>query len=267
MEDRHVVLDLVWVGNDAAYSQAVADLVRRGVRLVVPAGTSASLAAKRDPAGIPIVFVTVGDPVGIGLVESLAHPGGNATGFSDILLDLSSKYVDLATELARPDTTIHYLWYTNWANGSARFQATQRAAAFSGVELRARGIAEISELADALAGSKEGGARTILVQPSPFTFRHRAEIIGSALERGLATIFGWPIAGSEGAVVAYGPDYTYMYRRAAIYVDRILKGEKPADLPVEQPARLDLVINLKTAKALDLTVPLSLLGRADEVIE
>ena len=140
VENRHITIDIVWVSNEFEFSQAVSDLVQRGAKLLVTAGSSASAAAKRHTSTIPIVFVPVGNPVGIGLVESLSHPGGNATGFSDVLADLSGKYVQLATELGKPQAAIYYLWHTEWTDGQHRFQATERAAQSSGVELRSRGI-------------------------------------------------------------------------------------------------------------------------------
>jgi putative tryptophan/tyrosine transport system substrate-binding protein len=216
---------------------------------------------------IPIVFISVGNPIAMGLVESLSHPGGNATGFSDILADIGAKLVELAISVSNPQATIDYLWHTAWPDGQNRFRATEQAAQSLGVKLRALGIADVGEIKDALAAMKQNGTRTVIVQPSPFTYQQREIIINSAMGHGLATIFAFPIAGRNGALIAYGPDYIHMNRRAPFYVDRILKGTKPADLPVEQPAKIDLIINLKSAKALGLEVPLPLLIRADELVE
>jgi putative ABC transport system substrate-binding protein len=268
VENRHVVIEVLWVNHDSEYPQAASQLVQRGARLLVPCGTSASLAAKRQaPPSLPILFISVGNPVGIGLVESLSRPGGNATGFSDVLADLSGKLLAFATQLGKPHATVHYLWYTGWADGQHRFQATERAAQAAGVKLRSRGIGDVAEVNDALATMKKAGAVTLIVQPSPFTYRQRARLIESATGHGLATIFAFPPAAREGALVAYGPDYADLYRRAGSAVERLLKGTKPADLPVEEPIKFVLVINLKTAKVLGLTIPQSLLLQADEVIE
>jgi putative ABC transport system substrate-binding protein len=267
IENQHVVLDLVWINNEPEIPQAVTELMQRGAKLLIPCGTSASVAAQRQVSTIPILFINVGNPIGVGLVESLPHPGGNVTGFSDMHADLSGKYVQLASELDRTQATVNYLWYTGWADGQYRLQATERAAQSLGVKLRSRGIGDISEASDAMVAMKADGAATVIIQSSPFTFRHRSRIIDSAIHQGLATIYAFPPAAKDGALIAYGPDYIDLYRRAASYVERILKGTKPADLPVEQPTKFELVINLKTAKALGLNVPNTLIGRADEVIE
>jgi putative ABC transport system substrate-binding protein len=216
----------------------------------------------------PILFINVGNPIGVGLVESLAHPGGQVTGFSDMHADLSGKYVQFATELGEPKSAINYLWYTEWADGQNRLQATQQATQTLDVKLRPRGIADIAELDDAMTALKDGGAKTVIIQSSPFMYRNRARVINSAMDHGLATIHAFPPAGRDGALVAYGPDYADMYRRAASYLQRIIiQGTKPADLPVEQPTKFELVLNLKTAKALSITVPATLLVAATEVIE
>jgi putative ABC transport system substrate-binding protein len=267
IENRNVVLDVVWIASEPEAAQAADELMRRGARLLVPAGTVASLAAKRHTATVPIMFISVGNPVGIGLVESLSRPGGNATGFSDVLLDLSGKLVQFAKELARPRETIHYLWHTGWADGQRRFQATEVAAQAADVKIRAYGISEIGELGNAMAAMKKAGATKLIVQPSPFTYRQRERIIDAASKQGIATIFAFPPAAREGAIIAYGPDYGDLYRRSAAYVDRILKGTSPADLPVEQPTKFELVINARAAKALGLSLPQSLLVQATEIIQ
>jgi putative ABC transport system substrate-binding protein len=268
VEGRDVALDVVWISSEPDASQAVNGLIQRGAKLLIPAGSTASVAVKRQTSTIPILFVSVGNPVRMGLVESLSRPNSNATGFADVLSDLSGKYVELARELTKPHTTIDYLWHTGWPDGQPRRLATERAAESLGIKLRSRGIGDADEVGDVLAGIKKNGAVTLIVQPSPFTYRNRDRLIKSAMNHRLATIFAFPPAAREGALIAYGPDYTDLYRRAASYVERIiLKGTNPADLPVQEPTKFELVINLKTAKALGLTIPPSLLGRVDQIIE
>ena len=267
VEDRDIVLDVVWISNEPEIPQAVSGLVERGAELLIPVGTSASTVVKRQVTKIPVLFINVGNPVGIGLVESLSRPGGNITGFSDMLADLSGKYVELARELGEPQATVNYLWYTEWADGKNRFQYSEQTAKSLGVELRSRGISDIAEASDVIARMKASGAATVIIQPSPFTYRHRISLINTAMKHGLATIFGFPAAGRDGALIAYGPDYLDTYRRTPSYIARILNGAKPAELAVQQPTKFEFIINLKTAKALSLTIPPSLLIRADEVIE
>ena len=267
IEDRDIVLDIVWTsGSDADTDKAVVELMGRGAEVLVPTGSTASVAARRHTSTIPIVFISVGNPVAMGLVENLAHPGGNATGFSDVYSELSAKLVELGTTVNKQDT-IYYLWHTAWPDGKNRFQTTEQAAQSAGVKLRAIGIAESAEIDQAVTTLKTDGATMIIVQPSPFTYRQRARIIESASHISVATIFGFPAAARDGALISYGPDYLTMNQRAPLYVKLIVKGTKPADLPVELPTKISLLVNLKTAKALGLKVPLQLLIRADELIE
>ena len=265
IQDRDIVLDVVWVGDDPEH--AVSEELQRGAELLITCGSSVAVAAKRQTSTIPIVFLHVGDPMAMRLIESLSRPGHNATGFSDILAELSGKLVDVARELIKPHRTIHYLWHTAWPDGQNRYRATEQAVRAAGMELQSSGIAEMSELDAAVAAIKMSGSPAFIVQPSPFTYAHRGVIIASAQKNGMGTIFAFPAAAREGALVAYGPDYVHMYRRAPFYVDRILKGAKPPDLPVEGPSRVELLVNLQAAKALGIEVPLSLLVRPDELIE
>jgi len=265
-ENRDFVLDIVWIGSEAEIPQAVSQLMRRGAKLLIPVGTSASTVVKRHVATDPIVFINVGNPVGIGLVDSLSRPGHNVTGFSDMLADLSGKFVELVIQLGEPRPTINYLWYTEWADGQYRFEVSERTAQSNGVKFRPRGIRDIAEANDAVAAMKAEGATTVIVQTSPFTYRHRVQLINVAMSYGIGTVSGFATAASDGALIAYGPNYFDMYRRAASYIERILKGANPADLPVQQPTKFDFIVNLKTAKTLGVTVPNSMLVRADEVI-
>jgi putative ABC transport system substrate-binding protein len=268
VENRDVVLDIEWISSEPEASQAVDSLIQRGAKLLIPVGSTASVAAKRRTSTIPILFISVGNPVGMGLVKNLSHPNSNATGFSDVLGTLSGKYLELARELTKSNEIVDYLWHTGWPDGQPRLQATEQAAQSLGVRLRSRGIGDADDVNAVLASIKKGGAVTLVIQPSPFTYRLRTRLIDAAVNYGLATIVAWPPMAREGALIAFGPDYTDMYRRAAYYVDRIIiKGTKPGDLPIEQPTKFEFALNLKTAKALGLTIPPSLLQRADQVIE
>jgi ABC-type uncharacterized transport system substrate-binding protein len=266
IDGRDVVLDVEWISDNP--DQAVVDVLQRGAELLVPSGSTASVAANRLAGKTPILFISVGNPTGMGLVDKLSHPGRNATGFSDVLADLSAKLVELALDFSKPRATaVDYLWYTAWPDGHNRHYATAEAAETFGVKLRSGGIADLAEMDSVIAGMKGNGAKILIVQPSPFTFLQRKTIIDAAMKQGLPTIFAFPAAAAEGALIGYGPDYLHMYRKAPIYVNLLLKGAKPADLPVEQPTKVQMLVNLKTAKVLGLEVPPSFLIRADGLIE
>jgi putative ABC transport system substrate-binding protein len=266
IENRDVVLDIVWTTNEPEIPEAVNGLLQRGAKLLVPSGTSSSVIAKHQVSTIPIIFIAVGNPIGVGLVESLRRPNGNATGFSDMYADLGGKFVQFASELGKPRETLNYLWYTGWEDGRYRLQVTEQAAQSFGVELRSRGIGDIAEANDVMAELKADGAVVLIIEAGPFTLRHRRELLDIAMNHRLATIQALPAA-NDGALIAFGPDLVDLHRRAGSYVERVLKGTKPADLPVQQPTKFRLVINAKTARALGLTVPSTLLVAADEVIE
>jgi len=156
VEDQDIVLDMVWSGSDP--DQAVSELLQRGAQILVPAGSSAAVAAQRQAPTLPIVFISVGNPVAMGLVENLSRPGRNATGFSDILGDLGVKLVDLARELRGPDATVDYLWHTKWPDGESRYRATEQAAQSAGINLRSRGIIDLGEIDVAIAEVKNSAA-------------------------------------------------------------------------------------------------------------
>ena len=265
VEGRDAILDVIW--SNGRPGEAVSEALKRGAGMLIPCGSSASVEAKRQTSTIPIIFLSVGDPIAMGLVESFAHPGRNATGFSDNLNDLSGKLVELAKDMSVERRIVEYFWFTAWPDGQNRYDATEQAVRAAGMTLRSRGISDIAQLDGAFVAIKEAGARTVVVQPSPFTYGQRGAIIASAAKNGLGTIFAFPVAAREGSLIAYGPDYLHMYRRAPLYVERLLKGIKPADLPVEQPSKVELLVNTKTAKALGIELPLPLLIRADELIE
>ena len=216
---------------------------------------------------VPIVFVNVTDPVGAGLVESLAHPGGNATGFTLFEYSTSGKWLELLKQIAPHVTRAAVLRDHTSPSGLGQFAAIQSAAPPLGVELNPIGVrnaAEIERGITALTRSPNGG---LIVTVGTFAFVHREPIITLAARHRLPAVYGYRSLVTGGGLISYGTDTINSYRRAATYVDRILKGEKPADLPVQAPTKYDLVINLKTAKALGIEVPASVLARADEVIE
>jgi putative ABC transport system substrate-binding protein len=267
VENQDVALEVVWTTSELDISAAVVRFMQRGAKILIPVGTTASMAVKRQAPTTVMLFISVGNPLGIGLVPSLSRPGANTTGFGDVLADLSGKYVQFATEVSKPQDAVYYLWHAGWADGHHRFQATERAAHSRNVRLRSRSVTDIAEVDDAMAALKAAGASVVVVQPSPFTYLQRNRITESARSHGLVTIFAFRPAASDGAMITYGPDYADLYRRAATYLQKILRGTNPGDLPVEQPTKFELVINLKTARAMGIAIPASLLVQADHLIE
>jgi putative ABC transport system substrate-binding protein len=235
--------------------------------LVAATGTTTVAPLLQATRTVPIVFVVVIDPVGAGFVASLARPGGNATGFTMLEYGQSGKWLELLKEIAPRMTRAAVLRDPAIASGIGQFGAVQAVAPSLGVELTpvdVRDALEIEHTVTSFARSSNGG---VIVTPSPSATRHRDLIITLAARHRLPAVYAWRFFVTAGGLISYGPDSIDQYRRAASYVDRILKGEKPADLPVQAPTKYELAINLKTAKALGLTVPDSLLARADEVIE
>ena len=268
LEGRNIRIDARWSGgDDAKMRKAAAELVALAPGIILATGSASMGPLMQISGAVPIVFVIVPDPVGAGYVNSLARPGGNATGFSNFEFSFGGKWLDLLRQIAPGISRVAVLRDPLISGGLGQYGAVQAAASSFGVEpspVNLRDAAEIERAIVAFAGSSNGG---LIVTGSPLAFVHRGLIITLAARHKLPSIYQERSFVAEGALISYGPDLVDQYRRAASYVDRILKGEKPADLPVQAPTKYELAINLKTAKALGLTVLPQLLSRADEVIE
>jgi putative ABC transport system substrate-binding protein len=216
---------------------------------------------------LPVVFAGVSDPVGAGVVDSLARPGGNATGFMNFEYSLSGKWVELLKQIAPEVKRVAVLRDPAIAAGIGQFSAIQGAAQSLGVEVSAIGIRDPGEMERAVTAFARLAGGGLIATGSASALVYSDRIIALAAQLKLPAIYTYRYEATNGGLMSYGPDYLDQYRRAAAYVDRILKGEKPADLPVQQATKFQLVVNLKTAKALGLTVPPALLATADEVIE
>jgi putative ABC transport system substrate-binding protein len=267
-EGRDVFLEIRWAGgsNEPLVGLAV-ELVALKVDVLLTVSTPAALAAKQATATIPIVFTAVGDPVGAGVVPSLARPGGNATGFSMLATELSAKRLEILREIAPNTSPVAMLWNDTNPGMTLRAHEAERAAATLGLTIQSYGVHDLVTFDPAFEAIVSAGGAAVLTLVDPFTRLHRQRIIDFVAERHLPAIYETREFVDAGGLISYGIDLSAMQRRAALYVDKILKGAKPADLPVEQPTKFELVINLRTAKTLGLTIPPSLLSRADEVIE
>jgi len=265
---RNARIDARWGAVDADSSRRyAAELVGLAPDVILAGASTAVAALQQTTRTIPIVFTTVADPVGAGFVETLAHPGGNITGFSLFEYTLSGKWLELLKEVAPGVTRAAVLRDATVGSGVGQYAIIQAVAPSLGVELRPIDVRDPGEIERAIvtfAQSPNGG---LIIAASPAGLVHRNLIITLSAHHQLPAVYPLPYLAHSGGLIAYGPDSVSPYRRAAGYVDRILKGEKPADLPVQAPTKYELVINLKTAKALGLSVPQSLLSRADEVIE
>jgi putative ABC transport system substrate-binding protein len=267
VEGRNVAIEYRWA--DGQYDQLptmAADLVRRGVSVIV-ANTPANLAAKNSTTTIPIVFTAGGDPVRLGLVGSLSRPGGNVTGVTQLTGEVAPKRVEVAHELVPSATVVGLL--INPRNPSAELvQRDSRAAAEKlGVRLDVLDASTESQLNDVFATFGQAGVGPLVVAPDVFFNSHIEQLAALAIRHSVPTVYEYHQFISAGGLASYGGSNTDSYRLAGGYVARILKGEKPADLPVQQSTKVELIINLKTARLLGIAVPQSLLNRADEVIE
>jgi ABC-type uncharacterized transport system substrate-binding protein len=245
-----------------------AELVGLKVDIIVAAGgTEPALAAKKATKTIPIVFTSVADPISAGLVESLARPGGNITGLSNIAAELSGKRLELLKETNPKFSRVAVLWNPEIQNLTREFKESQAAARALGLQLQSLEVRGPEDFESAFKAAADRRAGALLVPSGQFFTRHRAKLAELAVKSRLLAIYADREYVEAGCLMSYGPSLADQYRRAATYVDKILKGRKPAELPVEQPTKFEFVINLKAAKQIGLTIPPNVLARADRVIK
>jgi len=267
-EGRNLTIEFRWADGHADRLPALAaELVKLKVDMIVTQGTEATVAAHRATTTIPIVFAVASDPIGSGVVRSLARPGGNVTGFTDIASEVAGKRLELLREAAPGVRRIAVLWNPANASSGPQMKGSETAGRTLGLSLRSIEVRDANQLDSAFATAIQDRAGAVMALADAALLGRRDQIAQLAAKNRLACIAWTAEFAKSGCLMSYGPDIVEMHQRAATYVDKILKGAKPADLPVEQPTKFELVINLKTAKALGLTIPQSLLGRADQVIE
>jgi putative ABC transport system substrate-binding protein len=267
-EGRNFVIEYRWAdGNYDQFPALVAELVAAKVDLIVTAGTPAALAVKKATATVPLIMVAVGDPVGTGLVPSLARPGGNVTGLSSIAPDLEGKRLQLLREIV--PALSHVAMFVNSANPfhvSSMSQA-RAAAQTMGIKLQLHDIQKSEDLDAAFAALRKERPDALLILADRIFLHNRQRVVDFTREQRLPNVNAYKELVEVGGLISYGPSYEDMHKRAAIYVDKILKGARPADLPIEQPSKFTFIVNLKAAKELGVTVPSQMLGLADQLIE
>ena len=268
VEGQNVIFERRYAeGQYDRLSTLATELAGLNVDVIVTASTPPAKAAKNATTSIPIVILDPGDPVASGLVTSLARPGGNVTGVSSIAPDLAVKRLEMLKEAAPKTSRVAVLFNAAIPPGEIAMTELKAAAQASGLRLQSVAVQGPKAFEEAFGTITQDRADGLIVFPDPLTFQNQELIVNFAAKSRISSLFGAKEFVEMGGLMSYGPSYPGMFRRGAYYVDRILKGTKPADLPVEQPTKFELVINLKTAKALGLAVPPSLLQRADQVIE
>jgi putative tryptophan/tyrosine transport system substrate-binding protein len=268
IEGRNILVEYRWAeGKVDRYATLAAEFVHLGVDVIVTQGTQATLAAKQATNTIPIVAGGAGDLVGEGLVSSLARPGGNVTGFTNIDPDLGAKRLQLLRETLPKVSRVAVLYHGGPGGDQDELRETQTAAKTLGVQIQALHVLEPDQFQRAHAAMTKERAQALIIFHGSFTSFHRRGLLDLAAKIRIPTMCGTAEWSADGCLISYGHDRRDQYRRAARLVDQILKGAKPADLPVEQPMKFDLIINLKTAKQIGLTIPPNVLARADRVIK
>ncbi|HXZ21575.1 MAG TPA: ABC transporter substrate-binding protein [Pseudolabrys sp.] len=268
VEGKTITIEWKW-GDDRVdtFPERAVELVRSNVDVIVTGGTPAAKALKATTQTIPIVMAVVGDPVAAGLVDNLARPGGNVTGFSIIAPELGTKRLELLKEIVPNLSSIAVLSNPKNPQSKIEMKEIQTAAQAMGLQLYLAETSTERGLEDAFAAIKKAGAQALILLTDSIFFSERKRTVELAGKYRLPSVYFFPIFVEEGGLLSYGPSDADLFRRAAGYVDRILKGAKPGELPVEQPTKFDLYINLKAAKALGVTIPESFLACADKVIE
>ena len=267
-EGRNVIIEFRWAnGKYDQFPALVAELLAAKVDVIITAGTPATLAIKKATSTVPLVFIAVGDPVGTGVVPNLGRPGGNITGLSSIAPDLEGKRLELLREVV-PKLS-HVAFFLNPANAfhTASMRQARVAAQSLGIKLQPMEVNKSEQLDGAFASIVKEKPDALLILADRVFLHNRKRMMEFAIQQRLPSVNAYRELVEAGGLISYGPSYEDMHRRAAVYVDKILKGTKPADLPIEQPTKFTLLINLKTAKTLGLTVPPTLVARADELIE
>jgi ABC-type uncharacterized transport system substrate-binding protein len=254
-------------GKPQPLSELAEELVRLKMDVIVTTATEPSLAAQRATRTIPVVMGGGGDPVAAGLVASLARPGGNITGITTISVDLSGKRLELLREVTPKTSLVAVLWIPTARGNQLQMKEIEGAADSFQLHFQLAGVQRPEDFENAFSAITRGSASALIVLSSPMFASYRTRIADLAAKSRLPAIYPESNYADAGGLMSYGPNLTDLYRRAAVYVDKILKGAKPADLPVERPMKFELVINLKTAKQIGLTIPDSVLYRADKVIK
>jgi putative ABC transport system substrate-binding protein len=266
--DRNLRIDYRWTGGDPDRTRTYArELVTLAPDVILAAGGTQVGPLQQATRTVPIVFVQVSDAVGGGFVSSMARPDGNVTGFTNFEFNISAKWLELLKQVAPRMTRTAVLRDPANPSGAAQFGAIQAVAPSFGVEVNPIGLHDAAEIERGVTAFARGSNGGLIITPSGLAIVHRKLIVTLIARNRLPAIYPFRYFVVEGGLISYGPDVIEQYRRAAGYVDRILKGEKPGNLPVQQSTKVELVINLKTAKALGLTIPPAVLARADEVIE
>ncbi|MGQ0545696.1 MAG: ABC transporter substrate-binding protein [Betaproteobacteria bacterium] len=267
VEGQDILIEYRWAeGNYARFPGLIDELIARKVEVIVTAGTPATIAVKKATTTVPLVMIAVGDPVGTGIVPSLRLPGGNITGLTSISAELDGKRLELLREVIPGISHIAVLWNSSSALQLVAEKQTRVAADALGMKMLSLGVKSREEIEDAFGVILRERPQALLVLADRLFLHHRQRIMDFAAERRLPGVHAYRELIEAGGLMSFGPSYEQMHRRAAIFVDRILRGAKPGELPVERPASFELVVNLKTARMLGLTIPQSVLLRATEII-